>query len=56
MFRKVGLQYCVEKFGFQFLYDCFGILFFYIGRFGNFDDWIIEDIFVEEFINFEVDM
>ncbi|WP_204319142.1 hypothetical protein [Bacillus cereus] len=56
MLRKAGLQYCAEKFGPQFLHDCFGISLSHTGRFGNPDDWIIEDILAEELTNSEVDM
>lgn len=42
--RKAGLQYCADKFGPQFLHDCFGLSLSHTARFGNPDDRIIEDL------------
>lgn len=46
--RRAGLQYCAEVFGPEYLHDCFGLSLTHAARFGNPDDWIIEDIINDE--------
>lgn len=49
--RRAGLQYCSEKFGPQFLHDCFGISLSHCKRFGEITDWTIEEIVLDELNN-----
>lgn len=49
--RHAGLQYCAEVFGPEYLHDCFGVSLTHAARFGNPDDWIIEDIISDEIEN-----
>lgn len=46
--RRVSLQYCAAMFGPEYLHDCLGISQTHAARFGNPDDWIIEDIIYDE--------
>lgn len=46
--RRAGLQICAEMFGPEYLHDCFGLSLTHSARFGNPDDWIIEDIINDE--------
>ncbi|SDI41585.1 hypothetical protein SAMN04487975_11678 [Planococcus glaciei] len=46
--RRVALQHYGEMHGTEFLHDCFGLSLTHSSRFGNLDDWIIEDIIAAE--------
>ena len=42
--RIGALHYCAEKFGSEYLHDCFGLSLTQSARYGDVNDWIIEDI------------
>lgn len=45
--RRAALQYCAEMFGPEFLHDCLGLSLTHAARFGDMDDWVIEETISE---------
>lgn len=46
--RRAGLQFCAEKFGPQYLHDCFGLSLSHMSRFGDTEEYLIEELIEDE--------
>lgn len=42
--RQLGIQYCAQNFGVQYLHDCLGISWTHMNRYGEFEDSLLNEM------------